>query len=629
MLFHREMCELIYDADEKKIVVKGFRGCGKSSILEEFGVVSSCRKQYRNILIVGSSFDRAVERLKSIKHEIDSSENVHAILGDMRGDTWQEGRVVLSNDVMVQCCGRGQALRGIKHYDNRPDLCLVDDFEDEESVRTKEAQDKTMRWFMGVLLPALDPNAKIVVFGTPLDANCVLEQLMNDRSWTSRSYPIEYVDEEGNRQASWPGRFSLEWIDERKELHRRMGMLVEFEQEYMCKAVEESQRIFKNRNRVETVNYMWAPRYVLIDPARTTQKKSSQTGVCVWSWIGRKLVVWEAYGLHIMPDEIVNLVFQLNNDHMPVAIAVEEDGLAEFLLQPLRAEIARRGVHVPLMPVLAPRDRTKLDFIKGLQPYDAASEILFAKPLPELESQMMNYPTGKLDVINALAYALKIHRGKAVYEDFSERNVIERMTPQSGNPCYLGIHSDKSTLAGVLMSYDGKRIKIYEDFAFEGDPALMMENLIRASGAKSRSTTIVLHPEHYKNYSTTGIRGSLSNMEYQKGSGPEEGRKLLSDMLRASGGVIADVLVSTRAKRVLQALSGGFAREINTDGSIAAEPMRNTSRLIMECVETFLGNSAVFMESLQMEQTGLNYSVSRNGRTYLSTIPHAQSHPRP
>jgi hypothetical protein len=44
------------------------------------------------------------------------------------------------------------------------------------------------------------------------------------------------------------------------------------------------------------------PVYVMYDPARTTDKKTSaQTGKAVWSWISGRLVVWELRPAGFMP----------------------------------------------------------------------------------------------------------------------------------------------------------------------------------------------------------------------------------------------------------------------------------------------------------------------------------------
>jgi len=101
----------------------------------------------RNVLIIGSSFDRAADRLRAIKHELETNELLIEIYGDLRGSTWGVERLVLANGACAQAFGRGQSLRGVKHLDIRPDLVFADDVEEDEHVRTPEARQLTLNWF--------------------------------------------------------------------------------------------------------------------------------------------------------------------------------------------------------------------------------------------------------------------------------------------------------------------------------------------------------------------------------------------------------------------------------------------------------------------------------------------------
>ena len=93
--------------------------------------------------LIGSNSDRANDRLRAIKHELETNELLVELYGDLRGPVWNEGRTVLANGVCIQAFGRGQALRGVKYHDARPDLCFVDDVEEEEHVRSPEARQES------------------------------------------------------------------------------------------------------------------------------------------------------------------------------------------------------------------------------------------------------------------------------------------------------------------------------------------------------------------------------------------------------------------------------------------------------------------------------------------------------
>jgi len=111
-----------------------------------------------------------------------------------------------------------------------------------------------------------------------------------------------------------------------------------------------------------------------------------------------------------------------------VVIGVERDGLEEWVLQPLRHEQLRRGIIVPIQGYKAPRG--KLAFIAALQPFLNAGEITFAKDMAALK-QFLSFPTGKIDFVNALAFALLMRPGQPIYEDLRARTSPMRSCPQA------------------------------------------------------------------------------------------------------------------------------------------------------------------------------------------------------
>ena len=145
-------------------------------------------------------------------------------------------------------------------------------------------------------------------------------------------------------------------------------MLNEYMQEYMVEAVDPSTRVFsRSMFKVEPIVRTWHPTYAMYDPARTVKASSAHTGKVVFSWVGTKLIVWEAEGELWMPDKIIEDIFKTAEQYNPIKIGVEKDGLEEFLLQPLRAEQIRRATIIPVVGLSAPAG--KLAFIRSLQPF--------------------------------------------------------------------------------------------------------------------------------------------------------------------------------------------------------------------------------------------------------------------
>lgn len=600
-----------------------FRGGSKSTIAEESIIIGALFEEFKNCIIVGSSEKRAVERLRAIKHELISNPHIEGLFGSVQGATWNEERIELSNGVVLQAIGRGQSLRGVKHLDRRPDYCLVDDFEDEETVSTEWARDKTMIWFNNVLMPAMDmTNFRIRVIGTPLHPESVLMKLSREPDWITKIYPVEYIDEMGAKASTWPDRFPLEKIAEIRDSSQRLGQLTQFMQEYMCQAENPESKPFKvEMIRVEGVVRTWQAIYAMIDPARTVNQKSSHTGSVVWSWINNRLVVWEAWGKFLMPDEIIQEMFRINEQYRPVILGIEKDGLEEFLMQPLRQEMVKRGISLPISGEKAPRDKSKLDFIRGLQPFFTAREVIFAKHLPDLESQLLNFPTGRMDVPNALAYALRMRPGRPVYEDFSHVNIMESLKPYGDSPLWLILHGDRSSLTGVLAQYGNSSLRILWDKVMEGEPAERAKDMIEAGQMLYPGIKLIVPPLHSDQWRNIGLKQAIQRMnrEVAKGGEYDRGRETIRKLLKESVQGFPAMRISTDARWTLNALAGGYARKINPDMSLSLDPQDGPYRLIMESVESLMAN--VSSIDRQQDDSNVNYSYTKDGRRYRSALP--------
>lgn len=621
--FHYQM---IYDTHSpiKKLLQEAFRGAAKSSLVgEEFVIIEALLQGFKNCLIVGASEKRAVERLRAIKHELIGNDLIRHLFGEMQGPTWNEERIELSSGIVMQAIGRGQSLRGVKHLDARPDLCIADDIEDEECVSTEWAREKTMIWFNNVLLPAMDPDYRIRVIGTPLHPESVLAKISKEPDWVTKIYPVEFINQDGNREASWPDRIPLSKVDEMKNSSTRLGQLTQFMQEYMCVAENPESKPFKPEMlRTEPIVRTWQSVYAMLDPARTVNQKSAHTGAVVWSWINNRLVIWEAWGKFLMPDEIVQELFRINEEYRPILIGIERDGLEQFLMQPIRQEMIKRGTGLPLEGMKAPRDKSKLDFIRGLQPFFNAREVIFTKHLPDLESQLLNFPTGRIDVPNALAYALKMRAGKPVYEDFTTQNITEGLKQYGDSPLWLLLHGTSSSTTGVVAQYDNNSLRILWDKVAEGDPIEQATNIIEQASLLFKGCKMLAPLIHFDEWRNLGLKQHLSKNQYIliKGGDQKKGQELIRKLLREQHHGLSALRVSTEARWTLNAFSGGYARKINPDMSLSLEPEDNNYKLIMESIESLMANVIRLNSGTKEGDKQNNWSYTKDGKKYRSAL---------
>lgn len=626
--FHREMTEAMHELD--KLLVLAFRGGGKTTKAEETMIVGSLLGEFRNGIIICSSEAIAGERILSIRSEFQNNDQILTIFGDMRGEIWSDTKLVLSNGVAIQGKGRGQAMRGTKHLQQRPDFWFFDDIEDEDSVESHELREKTKRWFYRVVLPASDAKYKAIMAANLVHPECLAMTVAKDATWAKREYPIEYPGVSGERVATWPDRFPLDWIDREKGGLYQSGQLHTWDQEFMLVADSEESRTFQSHHFRfdERIIRTWQATYAFFDPARTVKKTSAMTGLAVWSWSGPRLTVWECTGDMMMPDQIIANIFRVAETYHPVTIYVEEDGLNEWLMQPIRAEMVRRLAVLPIEAARAPR--SKLDFIRGLYPFFNANEVSFAgveTSFSEAKRQFLGFPKGRIDAPNALAYAPRLRAGEPIYPDFGNDNIFEGddRVGFRNHIFYLALNFDGNWCTGVLcqnLPGQGGRTTILADFVEEGFINQSVKEVVRqASLVASSQVRIVVPSNHYDKYRNLGLVQALSAVPVgcSSGSLPHTGRSQLTDLLRQRSRGQPSILCASMAHWTLNAFSGGYARKVIPGGGLASEPNKGIYRTLMEGLESFIG----LMRLGGVDDEGLNERhtrTGRDGRQYVSAL---------
>lgn len=597
-----------------------FRGGAKTTIAEEAIIIMAGFQEYTNALIVSDTAAQAEERLEAIKHEIVSNEFLTEIFGDLKGPTWAADEIVLSNGIRIKAVGRGASIRGIKFHGDRPDCIFIDDLEDDENVDTATKRKKTKLWFSKKLLPACDPIARIRMAATPIDPDCLAEDLRRENPRDTRVIPIKYLDENGQWKATWESRFPLGWINEKEANFRSKGLLREFNMEYMCQATTESDKVFKEANfRVEPRVRTFEAVFAMFDPARTVGAQSATTGAAVWSWVGPKMWVWESWGRRLMPDEIIAALFDVDERFNPVWIGVEEDGLNQWLLQPIRAEMLRRGVVLPLLAVKAPRG--KLDFIRGLNPFFSAHEIWFASDCKDLKRQLLNFPTGEIDAPNALAYAPRMRGGLPVYEDFGRRHV-EEGPARSGLPMWLCLNAGPALVTGVTAQVADGRLSVFADFVREGDAGSQLRRIVEDAQIESgRAVRLTCAPLHFDRFNNVGLVQAAKALpaEMRRGVEPARGQAVIRDMLKREVRGGQALTVSPAARWTLNGFSAGYSRDVIKGGALSPSAKEGPYRTLLEGLESFMGLMSVQPAEDEDDNTR-NVAYTPDGRRYTSAM---------
>ena len=621
--FHEEVVEL-FNSSAPLVALEAFRGGAKSTLIEEHVILKAMFKEEEFILIVGNSWSSACERLASIRQEFETNDALIDLFGDQKSAPWAADEIVLANGVKVQAVGARQSMRGIKHNSERPTCAVIDDLEDEENVATEESRRKTERWLTGTLRPALNPKTGNIRFiGTALHPKALIEKKCADPEWVSRKFPVVYFDEEtGEEKPTWPDRFPLEWVQKLRQDYLNSGNLIEFEQEYMCRAEDVAGKPFQaSMIKVAAAPAHYLPIEIVVDPARTTKARSARTGYVAASWMNNKLIVHEALGAFHKPDEMINTIFEWNARFRPVNIGVESNSLEEFIMQPLRAKSLDKGISLPITDLRAPSD--KIDFIKGLQPFYMSGGVTHAKPLPDLENELLQFPTGRMDVPNALAYLLRMRAGRTVYEDFTSEHIAPIIEIHGASPRWLVIATRPAMTAAALVQYAGGTFRVYHDWVIDKPVMEALPDILREATMLGEGQVKIAAPlEEFDRYMNQGLPAAArrDDVALTRTALAAKNEGVLKEWLTKRNHGEPALLVADEARWTINGLARGYARRLEKGGVLGQLPVDNQYRVLIEAIEAFVG----WMENASKTSDNgmpVRYSTAPDGRRYITSLP--------
>lgn len=626
--FHYEMIDDIHGS-EPQLIELAFRGSAKSTLLEEAAVIQAALGLHHNRVILGANFARAADRLMAIKHEFETNELIIAVFGYMVGHIWNEDKIVLANNVCIQAYGMEQSFRGVKHLDWRPDACDFDDIEDENNIKTPEARRQLLRKVTAVVMPACDPGARFRMYATPLNPEAAPMVLPRASGWTVKHYPIYSIDPvDGQRRALWPARYPMSWIEAKEEEMRVLGMTQEFSQEYLCVPEDPATKTFtegmiRNVERVRT----WESTYAAYDPARTVKLRSAMTGHAVFSWLGSKLIVWEADGRLLLPDEIVNDIFRVDDEYHPVYIGMEEQGLHEFVMQPIRLASIMRAQPVPMK--ILPPPRAKLEFIKRtMQPSFKAGQVEFAEGVSaEARAQLLAFPTGRIDVPNALAYAWMLRPGQPVYDAFGSQHAVNEVTMQRSEPAWLVCNATAQYTTGILIQILRGGLYVVADWMREGSPGEQLADIVKAASlVAGRAVQVRVPLRHFVEHDLIGLRAAAARIPIKLAAGGIEsiGQEEIRRLLTAMRHELPMLQVCMDARWTLNGLASGYARTIERTGMLSHEVTAGPYKVLIEGLEAFV---AGMHNAMSEAKEGIRWSTTPDGRRYMTTQGGAQPLP--
>lgn len=451
--FHKEMLELAANKSNKKLCFAAPRGSAKSTILSLAYVIYCivyCEAEF--IVIVSDSQEQSKLFLHAIKMEFVDNDILRDLYGDLVGKSkWGEEEIETKTQIRIMARGAEQQIRGLKYRNNRINLLLIDDLENEELVASPERRSKLWRWFLASATPALSRDGRVIMVGTIIHYDSVLAKVLRDKTFTRRIWRAKNDD----GTMLWADNMNEAQWEAKKEEYRANGEIDLFFSEYQNDPVAVEGAVFSKDDfryfepSEELASH--CTRFLLVDPAISEDRKADFS-VCMAVYVDclGNAYVWDYIAERVNPLVLLENIFALATKHNVDTVGIEGVAFQKFLQNIFEEEMFKRNQVFVVKELKA--DKDKLRRIKSLQPRYKQHTIFHRGWMTDLEYQLLQVTENAIrtkykDIMDALAYFPQIsflpakpespdNTPKQWYEEIYESENPNRAKHHFTNPRY-------------------------------------------------------------------------------------------------------------------------------------------------------------------------------------------------
>ena len=437
---HGKIFDLI-DGPANKVAIAAPRGWGKTSIL---GLAFMARyilfRHTGFICYINKSHDAASLQTENLRRELVSNRMIKHFFGNFRVDQnnteFEEvfsKKAWVAYNTLVWPRGAGQQVRGVLFKNDRPGLIVIDDLEDPQKVKNDDIRKGWYEWLIADVIkavPRLHRNWKIVYIDTLKHEDSTLQKLLDSDEWASvrleacddnfhSTAPIFMSDEDIQRE--WDEHCASGQTDVFFRELRNLPISTKdaaFQQSYFHYYSIPAENIKNDLDMKKTDAEIQSDKnietVVILDPAKTVKIHSAESAII---GIGidlasAKIYVRDAISEKMYPDEIYDTLFGMGIRLDAKVLGIEETSLNEFIKQPIKNEMFKRGSFFQLIWLKARGGMKKELRVRELVPYYRQGYIYHNAACPtikKLEQQLLMFPRSKLwDLMDCLAYVIEM-----------------------------------------------------------------------------------------------------------------------------------------------------------------------------------------------------------------------------
>jgi hypothetical protein len=430
------------DNSRNKVVIAAPRGWGKTSIVALARMARAILfREFGFIVYINQSETAAVMQTENLKRELVSNRYIRQFFGSVKTrsagddeiDEQFSKKAWVAYDTFVLPRGGGQQVRGVIYKNDRPGLIVIDDLEDKTEVLNPENRKQLKNWLYSDVLeavPQTNLNWKVIYIDTLKHEDALLQHLLTSEDWDGKR--LESCDDNFNSTA--PEFVPTEVIKQKWDAAVKAGETDTFFQEHRNLPISSKDAAFKTEyfhyynqsdpslrnpgdivlSEMEVQNNQEIESVVIVDPAKTIKVHSAESaiiGIGIDYKTGR-LLIRDIVSEKMYPDDIYSEAFGMATRLKAKVIGIEETSLNEFIKQPFKNEMLKRGTFFELVWLNARGGMKKELRVKELVSYYRLGYIYHNAScinIKRLEQQLLMFPRSALwDIMDAEAYILEL-----------------------------------------------------------------------------------------------------------------------------------------------------------------------------------------------------------------------------
>ena len=459
---HGKIFDLI-DGPSQKVAIAAPRGWGKTSIVALALMARWILFRLTGfICYINKSHDAASLQTENLRRELVTNKEIKAFFGHFKTHAVKNAefdevfskKAWVAYDTLVWPRGAGQQVRGVLFKNDRPGLIVIDDLEDPDKITNDDIRKGWYEWLYADVIKAVPrigrhaKDWKIVYIDTLKHEDSVLQKLLDSPEWDS--VRLEACDD--NFKSTAPEFMSDEDIEKEWQQHVAAGQTDVFFRELRNLPISTKDSAFrqeyfkyynlpqgrgKSENDLSTLDVdvqkdTSIETVVILDPAKTVKIHSAESAII---GIGidlssARVFIRDVISEKMYPDEIYDALFGMAIMLDAKVLGIEETSLNEFIKQPIKNEMFRRGTFFELVWLKARGGMKKELRVRELVPYYRGGYIYHNASCPnikKLEQQLLMFPRSALwDLMDCEAYLIEmLELGERYFSPKENPNDVE------------------------------------------------------------------------------------------------------------------------------------------------------------------------------------------------------------